>query len=394
MARNALEAVFGALGGGLVGYGRDKQIRYGQEQDAIDREENRLARELAARQSAEQRKISLFQSGLEEAAPLNERAQNMGQASQLAQALSAVPASVGMPATVIASAVQRALSNASSGMTSDLSRGRKLTVDGTDYVQPFSRTPDGRAERERMQGASDARVKAMQQAERDRAQGERQIRAIRVQGEEARRTNNEKPAPTPGDRLTTATVRAMAQGAAQLDLISEARKAISEYPEAVGMRRGIGIIPNLERVGDVVNQNVDPRGNLARQLISNLASMEIRDRSGAAVTASEFPRLAPFIPNVYDTPEKVLLNLDGLERELLITLNALSQGATLKDVAQGATPSGSASEMSVAPDSTSSSGTDEREAFRAWAQQNPPSENEDDADYVARFRQSLGRGGR
>ena len=47
MARNALEAVFGALGGGLVGYGKDKQNRYAQEQDAIDREERRKRTELA-----------------------------------------------------------------------------------------------------------------------------------------------------------------------------------------------------------------------------------------------------------------------------------------------------------------------------------------------------------
>jgi len=47
MARNALEAVFGALGGGLVGYGKDKQNRYGQEQEAIEREERRKRTELA-----------------------------------------------------------------------------------------------------------------------------------------------------------------------------------------------------------------------------------------------------------------------------------------------------------------------------------------------------------
>lgn len=47
MARNALEAVFGALGSGLVGYGKDQQIRYGREQDALEREERRKRTELA-----------------------------------------------------------------------------------------------------------------------------------------------------------------------------------------------------------------------------------------------------------------------------------------------------------------------------------------------------------
>ena len=45
--RGALEAVLGALGGGFSGYARDQQVRYGQEQDTLDREERRLARKAA-----------------------------------------------------------------------------------------------------------------------------------------------------------------------------------------------------------------------------------------------------------------------------------------------------------------------------------------------------------
>lgn len=54
MARNTLEAVFGALGSGLVGYGRDQKRRYDESQDAADREERRKRQELAdALQAAE-----------------------------------------------------------------------------------------------------------------------------------------------------------------------------------------------------------------------------------------------------------------------------------------------------------------------------------------------------
>lgn len=326
MARSALEAVFGALGGGFSGYARDQQVRYGQEQDALEREEQRLARELAARQSAEQRKISLFQSGLEEAAPLTERAGNMGRASQAVQAVSQMQAP-GMPVGM--SAVSRALSGASSGMQNDISRGRKLSVDGTDYVQPFSRTPDGRAERERMQSASDERVANMEQRERDDRLGKQRLAEIRLQ--------NEGRADA-GDRVSAATVKGLASGAAQLDLIQQARQALQEYPNAVGLERGLSLIPGMERIGDVVNQRRDPEGTRARQLLANLASMEIKDRSGAAVTVSEFPRLAPFIPNAYDTPEKVFENLDGLERELRVTLDALAQGSSLAEVMRGGGP--------------------------------------------------------
>jgi hypothetical protein len=66
MARNALEAVFGALGGGLVGYGKDKNLR-------MDREEERLARELAARQREEQRRLDLFNAGLDEETSLRQQ---------------------------------------------------------------------------------------------------------------------------------------------------------------------------------------------------------------------------------------------------------------------------------------------------------------------------------
>lgn len=55
-----------------------------------------------------------------------------------------------------------------------------------------------------------------------------------------------------------------------------------------------GFLPN-----QVLNR-VDPQGVDARAAIADLGSMIIHDRSGAAVTAAEFPRLAPFIPSEKD----------------------------------------------------------------------------------------------
>jgi hypothetical protein len=49
-------------------------------------------------------------------------------------------------------------------------------------------------------------------------------------------------------------------------------------------------------------------------LLANLASLEIRDRSGAAVTAAEFPRLKPFIPEVQDDYETVVYKLEQMKR--------------------------------------------------------------------------------
>lgn len=56
---------------------------------------------------------------------------------------------------------------------------------------------------------------------------------------------------------------------------------------------------------DAVLQRVDPEGIDARAAIADLGSLVIHDRSGAAVTAAEFPRLQPFIPSSRDDPETV-----------------------------------------------------------------------------------------
>lgn len=60
-----------------------------------------------------------------------------------------------------------------------------------------------------------------------------------------------------------------------------------------------GLIPN-----QVLNR-IDPAGVDTRAAIADLGSMVIHDRSGAAVTAAEFPRLAPFIPSPTDDAETV-----------------------------------------------------------------------------------------
>jgi hypothetical protein len=46
-----------------------------------------------------------------------------------------------------------------------------------------------------------------------------------------------------------------------------------------------------------------------RAAIADLGSLVIHDRSGAAVTASEYPRLAPFIPTSKDDPDAVIKKL-------------------------------------------------------------------------------------
>jgi hypothetical protein len=54
---------------------------------------------------------------------------------------------------------------------------------------------------------------------------------------------------------------------------------------------------------EVIINRWDPGGVSTRAFVADIGSLKVHDRSGAAVTASETPRLKPFIPSVYDSPE-------------------------------------------------------------------------------------------
>lgn len=62
---------------------------------------------------------------------------------------------------------------------------------------------------------------------------------------------------------------------------------------------------------DPVLQRMDPAGIATRAAIADLGSLVIHDRSGAAVTAAEFPRLQPFIPSPRDDPSTVKKKLQN-----------------------------------------------------------------------------------
>ena len=124
------------------------------------------------------------------------------------------------------------------------------------------------------------------------------------------------PPNEPSDRVAAATVNRVAENRKQLTTIDRAIQAITAYPEAVGASRALGTVPFMGGVADFVNQRVDPQGVEARALLSNIGSLIIHDRSGAAVSVSEFPRLSPFIPAVGDTPEAALRKLALLKQEV------------------------------------------------------------------------------
>lgn len=327
MARNTLEAVFGALGAGIRGYGRDTARRFGEEQARLDRERqmerDRLADEVTVAGLLERG----FGGEREVQAQGSQRAR-----TALQMALQGATAGRGgmVPSMPMPTQVQQ--------MAAQQARPEREAVNIAGRSLSLLETPLERAQRQRAEGMEETSIARQQELADEERRNAQRMREIQEQGRQARATAITRADSQPDGRVSAATVNAMAQGSAQLDLINEARRAIEEYPDAVGLKRGAALLPGMSRLGDVINQRVDPEGIRARQLLANLASMEIKDRSGAAVTVSEFPRLAPFIPNAYDTPEKVLENLNGLERELRVTLGALAQGASLADVMRGGEP--------------------------------------------------------
>jgi hypothetical protein len=99
--------------------------------------------------------------------------------------------------------------------------------------------------------------------------------------------------------------KALLENDAALRKVDSALTELKAYPEGVGLKN---------YMGDIVRQRTDPKGVRVRALIADIGSLKIHDRSGAAVTASETPRLKPFIPASTDDDATIEKKL-GLFKE-------------------------------------------------------------------------------
>lgn len=92
------------------------------------------------------------------------------------------------------------------------------------------------------------------------------------------------------------------------------RKAMSQIDAAIAaVEKTPGAFGLKNKLGDEVMQRLDPGGVDARAMVSNIGSLLIHDRSGAAVTAAEQPRLKPFVPKADDTAAAALRKLKLLK---------------------------------------------------------------------------------
>lgn len=90
---------------------------------------------------------------------------------------------------------------------------------------------------------------------------------------------------------------------ASMQAIDRAAKLSADNPNSTGLKF---------MVNNKANQMLDPEGVPTRAAISDIGSQKIHDRSGASVTVSESPRLAPFIPTEGDSAEVIQSKLKNL----------------------------------------------------------------------------------
>ncbi len=115
-------------------------------------------------------------------------------------------------------------------------------------------------------------------------------------------------------RMTPAMSLIVSNQTASMDNLQNAIKQVQLHPGGFGAQNYL--------LPDAVIQRTDPAGVTARAGVANLSSMKIHDRSGAAVTVGEIPRLRPFIPNVGDEPSVVVSKMRDLLREMKVENDA------------------------------------------------------------------------
>lgn len=129
---------------------------------------------------------------------------------------------------------------------------------------------------------------ALLEAARIRAEASGEAARIRASAQ----GQGQGPRPRP---VPTGVTSAYLTNQRQLRTIDDAIAQVSANPGAVGLKAAVpGTILNR------VKSRTGAGGVNARAGVADVGSLEIRDRSGAAVTASEFPRLKPFIPAITD----------------------------------------------------------------------------------------------
>lgn len=124
--------------------------------------------------------------------------------------------------------------------------------------------------------------------------------------------------PGPANSGAAQFKRAVAENRARLADIDAALAEYNKHPESTGgvLRDLADVVPLTATAITKYDQNKNPSVVPAQAALANIGSLVIHDRSGAAVTVSEYPRLAPFIPAKGDKPEVVRAKLKSLRQQI------------------------------------------------------------------------------
>ena len=163
-----------------------------------------------------------------------------------------------------------------------------------------------------------------------------------------------KPASPGGTVIHTGVHGSQANAPAGLQTALANNKANQQYIQkaiaAVQTPEGQGAFGLKNLLPDLVMQRVNPAGVAARASVADIGSLKIHDRSGAAVTAKEFPRLKPFIPDVKDEPAVIVTKLQKFAQQLdLINKEIEGQYPNDTQVSDGGSKPAASAPATVAP---------------------------------------------
>jgi hypothetical protein len=157
----------------------------------------------------------------------------------------------------------------------------------------------------------------------------------------------------PPKALPAAQSKAWAENNTALGKIDEAIAEGLKNPDAFGLQN---YLP-----GDLTQRlpGKEYKGGVSgRSKVADIGSLKIHDRSGAAVTAAEFPRLRPFIPLATDDWATVKTKLDNLKREYILMNEEISNYAEDMGYIKPTKPGDKAAKPAAAPRSSSTADDD------------------------------------
>lgn len=106
--------------------------------------------------------------------------------------------------------------------------------------------------------------------------------------------------------LPSAQSKAWIENQVSMQKVNRALNLAKENPKSFGLTH---LLP------EIATQRMDPKGVETRAAVSDVGSLKIHDRSGAAVSVKEFERLKPFIPAATDDPKTVTTKLSNFLKE-------------------------------------------------------------------------------